>query len=97
MMFKEDTIRRLPGRRVGLVLLAMALAASLTLAPAAKPAQAAFPGKNGKIAFQSDRGGNTEIYTMTPNGSNQTRSPPLRRRGLRCRSSGSSTWAACQP
>ena len=28
------------------------------------PAEATFPGKNGKIAFQSDGGGNYEIYTM---------------------------------
>jgi Tol biopolymer transport system component len=32
------------------------------------PAEAAFPGKNGKIAFQSDRGGSYEIYTMNRNG-----------------------------
>src|SRR5215212_885568 len=32
------------------------------------PAEATFPGKNGKIAFQSDRGGNYEIYTMNKNG-----------------------------
>ena len=32
------------------------------------PAEATFPGKNGKIAFQSDRGGNYEIYTMNRNG-----------------------------
>jgi Tol biopolymer transport system component len=33
-----------------------------------QPAEATFPGKNGKIAFQSDRGGSYEIYTMTRNG-----------------------------
>src|SRR5215211_728380 len=32
------------------------------------PAEAAFPGKNGEIAFQSDRGGSYEIYTMNRNG-----------------------------
>jgi len=32
------------------------------------PAEATFPGKNGKIAFQSDRGGSYEIYTMNRNG-----------------------------
>ncbi|MHB8793190.1 MAG: hypothetical protein ACYC6O_07610 [Thermoleophilia bacterium] len=35
--------------------------------------QAAFPGLNGKIAFESDRAGNYEIYTMSAGGSNQTR------------------------
>src|SRR5215203_479550 len=34
----------------------------------AQPAEATFPGKNGKIAFQSDAGGNYDIYTMNRNG-----------------------------
>jgi Tol biopolymer transport system component len=33
-----------------------------------RPAEATLPGKNGKIAFQSDRGGSYEIYTMNRNG-----------------------------
>src|SRR5215211_124330 len=33
-----------------------------------RPAEATFPGKNGKIAFQSDRGGSYETYTMNRNG-----------------------------
>ena len=33
-----------------------------------RPAEATFPGKNGKIAFQSDGGGSYEIYTMNRNG-----------------------------
>jgi Tol biopolymer transport system component len=33
-----------------------------------RPAEATFPGKNGKIAYQSDRGGSYEIYTMNRNG-----------------------------
>src|SRR5215218_1840504 len=32
------------------------------------PAEATVPGKNGKIAFQSDRGGSYEIYTMNAGG-----------------------------
>jgi len=35
------------------------------------PTQAAFPGLNGKIAFQSNRDGNYEIYTMNADGTNQ--------------------------
>jgi Tol biopolymer transport system component len=31
-------------------------------------AEAAFPGDNGKIAFESERDGNMEIYTMNPDG-----------------------------
>jgi dipeptidyl aminopeptidase/acylaminoacyl peptidase len=37
-----------------------------------KPSQAPFPVQNGKIAFQSFRDGNSEIYTMNADGSNQT-------------------------
>src|SRR5215210_7256925 len=33
-----------------------------------EPAGAAFPGQNGKIAFQSNRDGNSEIYTMNATG-----------------------------
>ena len=32
------------------------------------PAEATFSGKNGKIAFQSGRGGSYDIYTMNRNG-----------------------------
>ena len=40
----------------------------LTMLVVGKPAEAAFPGQNGKIAFTSDRDGNSEIYSMNPNG-----------------------------
>lgn len=33
------------------------------------PAEAAFAGRNGKIAFDSYRDGNAEIYKMNPDGS----------------------------
>jgi hypothetical protein len=33
-----------------------------------EPAGATFPGKNGKIAFESNRDGNYEIYSMNSNG-----------------------------
>ena len=43
------------------------------LASAAAPAQAAFPGVNGKIAFSHrDAGGDWEIYVMNADGSGQT-------------------------
>ncbi len=38
-----------------------------------EPAEAAFPGKNGKIAFTSARDGNDEIYIMNADGGSQTR------------------------
>jgi Tol biopolymer transport system component len=46
--------------------LAAVLAASVLALVAARTAEAAFPGGNGKIAFQSDRHGPVEIYAMTP-------------------------------
>ncbi len=54
------------------VLSAALIAALLSLMPAG-PAQAAFPGTNGKIGFRSDRNGNGEIYVMDADGSDQTR------------------------
>jgi Tol biopolymer transport system component len=50
-------------------LLAAVLAALLlTLVAVEKPASAAFPGANGKIAFTSDRDGDSEIYSMNFDG-----------------------------
>jgi len=51
---------------------AMALAASLLVLVETKPAQAAFPGENGKIAFASYPyfEGVSDIYVMNPDGSN---------------------------
>ena len=41
------------------------------LAAGVSPALGAFPGENGKIAFDSDRdGGDIDIWTMSPDGSN---------------------------
>jgi TolB protein len=44
------------------------LAVGMPMVAAVSPAEAAFPGQNGKIAFTSSRDGNFEIYTMNPNG-----------------------------
>jgi TolB protein len=47
------------------------------LATAASPALGAFPGKNGKIAFVSDRdGGDDDIWTMNPDGSDPVNLTP---------------------
>jgi dipeptidyl aminopeptidase/acylaminoacyl peptidase len=56
------------------VVAGLALAACLlALVVRVEPSQAAFPGQNGKIAFQSGRDGNLEIYTMNPDGSSVIR------------------------
>ena len=47
--------------------------ALLMVAISERPASAAFPGKNGKIAFVSTRDGNEEIYVMDADGANETR------------------------
>jgi TolB protein len=56
-------------RTAGAVRLATALFSIVTVTPA----QAAFPGTNGKIAFASDRDGNAEIYAMLADGTGKTR------------------------
>jgi len=48
--------------------LVIALAVATIVAANAPQAGAAFPGKNGKIVFASDRTGGYEIYTMTATG-----------------------------
>jgi Tol biopolymer transport system component len=57
--------------------LSASVTVSFTLAAfvviAAAPSHAAFPGANGKIAFQSFRDGNHEIYVMNPDGSDPVR------------------------
>ena len=47
------------------------LVALAVAAIAAGQAQAAFPGANGKLVFQTNRDGNGEIYTMNPDGRNR--------------------------
>jgi Tol biopolymer transport system component len=56
--------------RTSTLLVATALAA---LSVCAGAAQAAFPGVNGRIVFSSDRDGETDVYAMSADGSNQTR------------------------
>ena len=52
----------------------MLLLPSLSVIPINQSAWAGtFPGPNGQIAFSSDRDGNHEIYTMSEDGSDQTR------------------------
>lgn len=57
--------------QIKVIIMAAAAALALGLAAmlAAQPAEAAFPGKNGKIIFQSNRNvGASEIYTINPSG-----------------------------
>jgi Tol biopolymer transport system component len=44
---------------------------SVVSASFSAPATAAFPGANGTIAFQTNRDGNAEVYTMSADGSNR--------------------------
>ncbi len=51
------------------VVLALAVVAAVVMLAGIRPAGAAFPGSNGKIAFQSNRDvASGEIYTITPGG-----------------------------
>jgi dipeptidyl aminopeptidase/acylaminoacyl peptidase len=58
---------------VASVALAVLVACSVAAVAALEPAKAAFPGKNGAIAFTSDRDGQPEVYRMRANGSHQRR------------------------
>jgi hypothetical protein len=69
-------------------------------------AQAAFPGANGLLAFNSDRYGDFELFTMRADGSNQTqrtgnRSGHQTGRGLRsirrCQCEERTETPACLP
>jgi TolB protein len=55
---------RLRGTLIGACLVALVLAA---------PAQAAFPGQNGKIAYAASISGNVDIYVTNPDGTGQAR------------------------
>src|SRR3954469_2666593 len=60
------------GRRARLAALLVAAGALVAgLAVGSTPAPAAFPGLNGKIAFESERSGNDDIFVMNGDGSGQ--------------------------
>ena len=64
--------RAAPRRRECLLVCALMLGAlAITGLAKAGPAQGAYPGDNGKIAFETNRDGNLEIYSMNPDGSSQ--------------------------
>ena len=67
-----DSVRDVPLRRTFArpQLLALLLLGLIVLA---SPAHAAFPGQNGRIAFESSRDGNSEIYVMNADGTEETR------------------------
>jgi dipeptidyl aminopeptidase/acylaminoacyl peptidase len=70
-----NLMRQLPDYRVALqaVVLAGLLALVGLVGAAAQQANAAFPGKNGRIVFSSTRTGNLDIYSMNPDGSGVAR------------------------
>jgi len=56
-------------RRLGIVL---ALSVTIGLVAVATPAQATYPGTNGRIAFSTDQGDDPQIFTVNPDGSGET-------------------------
>ena len=52
--------------------MAAAFAARLLALEGTKPAEAAFSGENGKIAFSNHYPGSDEVYTMNADGSEET-------------------------
>lgn len=65
MMQPGGAIER--SRWLGAALLMVVVVFTTTVAT--MPARAAFPGANGRLVFASDRDGNSEIYSMNPDGS----------------------------
>jgi hypothetical protein len=57
------------------ILCALAVISLGGLAWGVSPALGAFPGDNGKIVFDSERGGDFDIWTMSPNGRNARHRP----------------------
>src|SRR3954469_17637642 len=55
-------------RRRPITVSALLALATAFLAFLAQPAEATFPGHNGKIVFASDRSHSFDIYTVLPNG-----------------------------
>ena len=62
-------------RATGVLAAAVMLAMTLLVVAGSKPADAAFPGRNGKIAFSKEnfRQGSSGIFTINPDGSGSTR------------------------
>src|SRR5215204_6783288 len=58
---------------VACVALAVLVACAVAAVAALEDAKAAFPGKNGAIAFTSARDGQPEVFRMRANGSDQRR------------------------
>jgi len=58
--------------RLDFAIMATAIACSATLLTASWPASAGYPGFDGRIAFTTDRDGDNEIYSMNPDGSDET-------------------------
>ncbi len=58
------------GRRFGVACAAAASLGLIALGFASRPADGAFPGRNGRIVFATDRSG-AELFTMKPNGRRQ--------------------------
>jgi TolB protein len=72
---REGRTMTRPDNEVGMVPLLLGLTAVLfiaALAAAARPAQATFPGANGKIAFSTDQGDNPQVFAVNPDGSGET-------------------------
>jgi hypothetical protein len=55
----------------GLAVMAALVAGILVLMTLIDPAEAPFPGANGRIAFTSNRTGNFEIFQINPDGSHR--------------------------
>jgi Tol biopolymer transport system component len=71
----DPFVSRLAARCMNRIALLLSLLAAIVIASlvaAVRPAQATYPGSNGKIAFHSNEAGNQDIWTMNPDGTGKT-------------------------
>jgi len=61
------------GKQTSISALVVIVVAAASFVAGARPAEAAYPGGNGKIAFISNRDGSNDIRTMNPDGSGATK------------------------
>jgi Tol biopolymer transport system component len=70
-MMTKTLTKKITNQYFGVPVALVVLAMSLSMVSGARPAEAASPGTNGKVAFASNRDGDFEVFTMNPDGNDE--------------------------